>query len=144
MKFSGLGEGLHSPSAFLVKLLCRCMHVKTFKTIVYPFRLLQTPLTARMYGDEERENENKLSMSASDSNIDSVPYRILVDMFNDASQITVKKDNIIKSPGCTDTFYVADNKSRKPKEAVINFKSLNIKCEKICLDLIHILFVNIP
>jgi hypothetical protein len=56
MKFSGLGEGLHSPSAFLVKLLCRCMHVKTFKTIVYPFRLLQTPLTARMYGDEEREN----------------------------------------------------------------------------------------
>ena len=49
MKFSGLGEGLHSPSAFLVKLLCRC-------TILYPFRLLQTPLTAIMYGDEEREN----------------------------------------------------------------------------------------
>jgi hypothetical protein len=56
MKFSGLGEGLHSPSAFLVKLLCRCMHVKTFKTILYPFRLLQTPLTVRMYGDEEGEN----------------------------------------------------------------------------------------
>ena len=35
------------------------------------------------YGDEERENENKLSMSTSDSNIDSVSYRILVDMFND-------------------------------------------------------------
>ena len=110
------------------------MHAReTFKTILYPFRLLQAaPLTARVYGDEERENENKLSMSASDSNIDSVPYRILVDMFNDASQILGKKDNIIKSPGCTDTFYVADNKSRKPKEVVINFKSLNIKCEKIC------------
>lgn len=66
-------------------------------------------------------------MSASDSNIDSVPYIILV-----TSQILVKKDNTIKSPGCTDTFYVADNKSKKPKEVVINFKSLNIKCEKIC------------
>ena len=64
---------------------------KTFKTILYPFRLLQALLTARVYGDEERENENKLSMSASDSNIDSVPSRILVDMFNDASQILGKK-----------------------------------------------------
>jgi hypothetical protein len=70
------------------------------------------------------ENENKLSMSTSDSNIDSVSYRILVDMFNDASQILGKKDNIIKSPGCTDTFYVADNKSRKPKvySVIISFQ----------------------
>ncbi|CAC5383195.1 unnamed protein product [Mytilus coruscus] len=95
-------------------------------------KLLQAPLTSRVSGDDTREKENILSMSASDSNIDNIPYRILVDIFNDASQISTKKGNIIQSPGCTDIFYVADNKSKKAKEVAVNFKSWNIKCEKVC------------
>ncbi|CAC5384323.1 unnamed protein product [Mytilus coruscus] len=95
-------------------------------------RLLQAPLTSRVSGDDTREKENILSMSASDSNIDNIPYRILVDIFNDASQISTKKGNIIQSPGCTDIFYVADNKSKKAKEVAVNFKSWSIKCEKVC------------
>ncbi|CAC5378000.1 unnamed protein product [Mytilus coruscus] len=31
-----------------------------------------------------------------------------------------------------DIFYVADNKSKKAKEVAVNFKSWNIKCEKVC------------
>ena len=83
-----------------------------------------------MVEDQDTIEDYSLSVSIRDSNIFTIPYKILTDIFNEASNISKIKSNIVKSPGCANTFFVADTKNQ-PRTVVRNSTN-DITCENIC------------
>ncbi|KAK3085112.1 hypothetical protein FSP39_024577 [Pinctada imbricata] len=99
-------------------------------------RLQAQPLRPRQPEDESAEKTlNNLSMSPEDSQIISIPYRILLDIFDKADDIRQNERNIVSVPGSDQSIYFVKDRCSldSPRKVTCNPNTGLTKCDNKCV-----------
>ena len=95
--------------------------------------MLSAPLKSRIPEDDqclENVYNQKISMSATETDIINIPFRIMTDIFTEANLILNEKDGIVAVPGQNEkAFYVLYISQRDPRFVKAYKETKNITCE---------------
>jgi len=94
--------------------------------------MLSKPLKFRI-SEDDQYLENDVSMSAIETDIINIPFRIMTDIFPEANLISNEKDGIVAVPGQNEkAFYVLYISQRTPRFVKSYKETKNITCEGKC------------
>ena len=87
------------------------------------------------YTENVEENYPNLSMSPDQSQIISIPYRILVSIFDEANKIRQEENYIVSVPGADEcSYFVRDKDSpNNPRKVMCNPNTGHTKCDVQCI-----------
>ena len=105
---------------------------------VYNFRVHSQPLKSQGEADESDvlpTHHRNLAVGAQESEIVSVPYRILQTIFNEADELLEQASNVAETPGCADgSMWLVANMLQPAQPLRLRYKesSMEITCDTTC------------